>query len=50
VPSQKKVTPGDLPALKKSGVKGLLIGAIVTGREADTIESATRSFAQALQG
>ncbi len=50
VPSQKKITPGDLPALKQSGVKGLLIGAIVTGREAGTIESATRSFAQQLQG
>ena len=28
----------------------IIIGAIVTGREAETIESATRSFAQALQG
>jgi hypothetical protein len=50
VPSQKKITPRDLPALQQSGVKGLLIGAIVTGREADTIEAATRSFAEALQG
>jgi hypothetical protein len=50
VPSQKKITPGDLPALRQSGVKGLLIGAIVTGREAETIESATRSFAHTLQG
>jgi hypothetical protein len=50
VPSQKKITPADLPALQQSGVKGLLIGAIVTGRETDTIEAATRSFARALQG
>jgi hypothetical protein len=50
VPSQKKITARDLPALQQSGVKGLLIGAIVTGREADTIEAATRSFATVLQG
>lgn len=48
VPSQKKITPRDLPALRDSGVKGLLIGAIVTGREADSIEAATRSFRAAL--
>jgi hypothetical protein len=48
VPSQKKITPADVPALQESGAKGLLIGAIVTGREADTIEAATRAFVDAL--
>lgn len=48
VPSQKKITPRDLPALRECGVKGLLIGAIVTGREPDSVESATRAFRAAL--
>jgi hypothetical protein len=48
VPSQKKVVPRDLEGLKASGVKGLLIGAIVTGREADSLEAATRAFREAL--
>ncbi len=44
VPSQKKIVPADVPALQKTGVKGLLIGAIVTGRDAQTLETAVRSF------
>ena len=47
VPSQPKIEPHDVPALRKSGARGLLIGAIVTGREAESIEAATRSFAGA---
>ncbi len=45
VPSQKKIEPGDVAALRASGARGLLIGAIVTGRDAASIEAATRSFA-----
>lgn len=45
VPSQKKIEPRDIPALQKTGVKGLLIGAIVTGREVESLGRATRSFA-----
>lgn len=48
VPSQKNIVAGDVPALIQTGVKGLLIGAIVTGREADSIQAATRAFAQAI--
>ena len=44
VPSQKKIEPSDVAALRASGARGLLIGAIVTGREADSIEAAARSF------
>ncbi len=44
VPSQKKIEPSDVPALQKTGVNGLLIGAIVTGREAGSIEAAARAF------
>lgn len=45
VPSQKKIEPGDVAALRASGARGLLIGAIVTGRDAQSIEAAARSFA-----
>lgn len=48
VPSQKKLVPADIPALRAAGVRGILIGAIVTGREAETIESAARAFRTAL--
>ena len=44
VPSQKKIEPGDVAALRAGGARGLLIGAIVTGREAETIEAAARAF------
>lgn len=44
VPSQKKVVPADIPALQKTGARGLLIGAIVTGREESTLEAAVRAF------
>ena len=44
VPSQKKIVPQDVPALQKTGVRGLLIGAIVTGRDAASLEAATRAF------
>jgi hypothetical protein len=44
VPSQKAVATDDVAALKASGVKGLLIGAIVTGRDSESIASAVKSF------
>ena len=47
VPSQKKIEPCDIAALRKSEARGLLIGAIVTGRDADSIEAATRAFRDA---
>ena len=47
VPSQKKIEPGDIAALRRSGARGLLIGAIVTGRDAETIEAAARAFSGA---
>lgn len=45
IPSQKKLTHHDIPFLKKAGAGGVLIGAIVTGRDAESIETATRAFA-----
>ncbi len=47
VPSQKKLEPRDVSALRKTGARGVLLGAIVLGREAETIESALRAFRSA---
>ncbi|MDF2441074.1 MAG: hypothetical protein JWN98_2058 [Abditibacteriota bacterium] len=47
VPSQKAIVPSDIPALQSTGAKGILIGAIVTGREEASIEAATRAFRDA---
>lgn len=49
VPSQKRLVPADLPALRAAGARGALIGAIVTGREAESIESAARAFRAAME-
>lgn len=46
VPSQKRLTPDDIALLRKCGARGVLLGAIVTGRDAQSIETATRQFAQ----
>lgn len=48
IPSQKKLVPRDMTALQATGARGVLIGAIVTGREAQTIEETTRAFTQQL--
>ncbi|MNP63853.1 hypothetical protein D3C76_1592980 [compost metagenome] len=37
VPSQRKIVPDDVPALIDTGIKVLLIGAVVTGKTADGI-------------
>lgn len=47
VPSQKKLMPDDVAALMKTSCKGVLLGAIVVGREADSIEAQTRAFVDA---
>ena len=45
VPSQKKLEARDVTALKTTGARGVLLGAIVLGREAQSIEEALRAFA-----
>ncbi|QKY70222.1 hypothetical protein [Lentibacillus sp. CBA3610] len=44
VPSQRKITQSDIPHLVNTGVKALMIGAVVTGHYAESIESATREI------
>ena len=46
VPTQKKIRPGELHQLAKAGVKGIVIGAVVTGKTPDSLEKVTGAFAR----
>jgi len=48
VPTQRHIRPEDVAALTDTGVRGLLIGAIVTGAEARGLQAATRRYREAL--
>jgi hypothetical protein len=49
IPSQCRIRPDDIPALKKLGLNNFLMGAIALGREPEQIEQMTREFRQALE-
>ena len=44
IPSQKKLEARDVPLLQKTGARGVLLGAIVLGQDAESIEGALRAF------
>ena len=48
VPTQRRVLPEDLPYLRGAGVKGIMIGAIVTGTEPAGILRSIRTFREAI--
>lgn len=48
VPSQRRMVPDDVPALKDSGIRALLLGAIVIGKSADDIRRAVHDFRNAI--
>jgi len=48
VPTQKAIKPSEAGALRAAGVRGLMIGAIVAGREPETIQRATKKFRKAI--
>lgn len=48
VPTQRKVLPDDVRALYNAGVKGLMVGAVVTGESADSVYRAVSAFRQAI--
>jgi len=48
VPTQRHILPGDVAALAGTGIRGLLIGAIVTGAAARGLQAATRRYREAL--
>lgn len=48
VPTQRAIRPADVPALRRAGVRGLMVGAVVTGLEADLLGRAVRAFRAAI--
>lgn len=44
VPTQRKITPEDVPILSDTGIKALMIGAIVTGKTPAMINSAVKEY------
>jgi len=48
VPTQRHIVPDELPTLTMCGVRGIIIGAVVTGDEPAHIEQTTRQFADML--
>ncbi|MBM7583142.1 putative N-acetylmannosamine-6-phosphate epimerase [Caldicoprobacter guelmensis] len=48
VPTQRIIEPDEVKFLYKLGIKGIMIGAIVTGSSPDSIERITRQFRQAI--
>lgn len=48
VPSQRKLAPEDVRALADSGVKGVLLGAIVVGRSGEQIKEQVAKFREAI--
>lgn len=49
IPTQKLIQPEDVQTLGEENVGGILLGVIVTGRSAGSIEKATRDFRLAIQ-
>ncbi|MEW6201181.1 MAG: hypothetical protein AB1546_04350 [bacterium] len=50
VPTQKNILPQEVRMLHSAGVRGLMIGKIVTGDTAISIREATTRFRKAIQG
>ncbi|MFS0864629.1 hypothetical protein [Fredinandcohnia sp. 179-A 10B2 NHS] len=48
VPSQRKLTPTDIPVLYQAGVKAVMLGAVVVGHTEDSIRGAVSSFRNAI--
>lgn len=49
VPTERAIDPGEVPLLvKEIGLDAVMIGAVVTGREAGSLRAATERFAAAL--
>ena len=44
VPTQRFIRPEELPALVQAGMRGLMIGAVVTGRQEESIRRAVAAF------
>lgn len=48
VPTQRFIQPEEVQALARTGVRGLMVGAVVTGRTEDSIRRAVNAFRNAI--
>ncbi|MGQ9779295.1 MAG: hypothetical protein ACUVRM_05380 [Bacillota bacterium] len=50
VPTQRNIRPADVPALMDAGVRGLMIGAVVGGKDPVSFGTATKLYRQVIDG
>jgi hypothetical protein len=48
VPTQRKILPEEVASLASAGVSGIMIGAIVTGQEPDSVKKTTARFRESI--
>lgn len=48
VPTQRKISPDELEILREIGVRGIAVGAVVTGLDVSGVEKTTRAFRDAI--
>lgn len=48
IPTQRAILPEEVCALKRCGVKGIMIGAVVTGKSEDSIARSVSAFREAI--
>ncbi|MDO5602126.1 MAG: hypothetical protein Q4G07_05090 [Oscillospiraceae bacterium] len=48
VPTQRRVTAADVPLLQRCGVKGLMLGAVVTGKTVESVAASVSAFRAAI--
>ncbi|MGF7057833.1 hypothetical protein [Brassicibacter mesophilus] len=48
IPTQRKITPEQVSVLTKMGLNAIMIGAVVTGKEADILYEKTKEFRNAI--
>lgn len=49
IPTQKKIRPEEVRMLKKAGARGIVIGAVVTGRTVEGVAKVTGEFSEAIR-
>ena len=48
VPTQRHVTAADIPILHRCGVKGLMMGAVVSGKTEESVAASVAAFRAAI--
>jgi hypothetical protein len=48
IPTQRKIEVDEVPIIADTGVRALMIGAVVTGKTASSIKKATKEFKEAI--